>query len=116
MNIEKTIKIMKGVEHKLRRYCHVPKCNFTYICPECHPKCSQTLDLHTAIAWRVAGHLADIMLDLKHGTINRGILKIYYYRIYEMERVIKFHKLKYRKLHGLVVQAMKIVEKIQSSI
>jgi len=116
MNTETIIEVMKDIEYKLRRYCHVPKCNFIYICPEAHPRCSQILDLHTAIAWRVAGHLADIMLDLKHNTINRDILGTYYYRIYEMERVIKSHKYKYLKLYNLVVQAMKVIRKIQSSI
>lgn len=56
LELEKELRIVEG---NLRRYCHASGCNFIYDCPALHSKCSQKLDLSTAIAWTVADCLGD---------------------------------------------------------
>ncbi|RLG42537.1 MAG: hypothetical protein DRO05_00915 [Thermoproteota archaeon] len=96
-------KMLKEIAYDLLKYCHSKTCRFPTQCPRDHQKCRQSLGLHTAIAWRVAQHIARLLNMEK---ISLDIIQDHLTRISEFINVLAYHTDKFQQLYGLLNEAV----------
>lgn len=106
--IEKKIERIIKYGTILKKYCHAGGCHDIEICPViclCYPK---SLDLDTAIAWKVAENVG-IYSDVRTST---ELSKFYHVLVFA-KQTIALHNSKYPVLDNILAELLSLVQEIK---